>query len=197
MSNIDDFKSLWSQQPAPEKPDPGVLISKAVGLRNKMRSKLLLANLICLATGVFIVYIWMNIDPKMITTRIGIIVTLTGILAFVLATAGILQPLYKSREQSSNADFLDQMIRFKKGQDFMHKIFMNIYFFLISAGVLLYMYEFAMRMTWVWATVCYAVTIGWMGFNWLYLKPKTAKKQSDKLNKMISELEEINQQITD
>lgn len=197
MSNTDDFKSLWNQQPAPEKPDPGVLIVKAVSLRNKMRNKLLAANLVCLATGVFIVYIWMNIDTKMITTKIGIIVVLAGILAFVIATAGMIQPLYKSREQSSNTDFLDQMIRFKKGQDFMHKIFMNIYFSLISAGVLLYMYEFAMRMTLLWATVCYGVTIGWMGFNWLYMKPKTAKKQSDKLNRMISELEEINHQIAD
>lgn len=195
MNNKDDFKSLWSRQAAPEKPDPSVLIAKAVTLRNKMRNKLLLGNLLCLATGVFIVYIWMNIDVKLITTRIGIMVILTGILAFVIATAGIIRPLYKSREQSSNADFLNQMIRFKKVQDFMHKVFMDIYFFMISAGVLLYMYEFALRMTWVWATVCCVATIGWMGFNWFYMKPKIARKQAAKLNKVISDLEEINSQI--
>jgi hypothetical protein len=65
------------------------------------------------------------------------------------------------------------------------------------AGICLYMYEYAARMTMTAGIITYAVTLAWIAFNWFYLRPKTIKKQQAKLDELISKFERINKQILD
>jgi hypothetical protein len=41
------------------------------------------------------------------------------------------------------------------------------------------------------AVIAYVLTFGWVAFVWLYLKPKVAKKQNEKLEKFIDSIEKI------
>ena len=92
---------------------------------------------------------------------------------------------------------LKQLFKFKEKQIFLQTTMLNIYFILLSAGICLYMYEYASKMTFLLASISYFTTLMWIAFNWFYLRPKQIKKQRAKTDELISKLEKLNGQISE
>jgi hypothetical protein len=66
---------------------------------------------------------------------------------------------------------------------------------MLSAGIGLYMIEPVSHMSLFWACFSYTATTVWILFNWLYVRPRSIKKQSVKLNVIIGQLEQMNEQM--
>jgi hypothetical protein len=195
MSTEMDFKALWNKQSTSDIPDTKELFVKADGLKRKTRNKLIGLNLILLAATAIMVYMWFNIDNERLTTRIGLILIVIAMVSYLAASNQIIPMLFKSDFEASSQEYLNQLIRIKRKQDFLNKVMINIYFTLLSAGLALYMLQFIARMSVAWAVTYVVWTFGWIAFSWFYLRPRGIRKKGKALNDMIARLEEVNGQL--
>jgi hypothetical protein len=190
-----NFNELWAKQKTGE-PDIEDLLSKMNTFKKSNLKKLIITNLLLITTSLFIILIWVYFQPQMITTKIGIIVT---ILAMVIFVIGYNQSFVLFRKQTntlSTTEYLKDLLAIKAQQEFMQTTMLNLYFILLSAGIGLYMFEYTVRMTAFWGIVAYGITSIWILFNWFYLRPKQIKKQQSKLDEMIGKFEELHEQLT-
>ena len=190
-----NFNELWAKQKTGE-PDIEDLLSKMNTFKKSNLKKLIITNLLLITTSLFIILIWVYFQPQMITTKIGIIVT---ILAMVIFVIGYNQSFVLFRKQTntlSTAEYLKDLLAIKAQQEFMQTTMLNLYFILLSIGIGLYMFEYTVRMTAFWGIVAYGITSIWILFNWFYLRPKQIKKQQSKLDEIIGKFEELHEQLT-
>jgi len=144
---------------------------------------------------VFIIYIGLNIDNEKLTTKIGIVLIAIAIVSYLAASNQMIPMLFKTDLETSSQEYLAQLIRIKRKQEFLNKVMINVYFILLSAGLFLYMLQFLERMNPVWATIYLVLTFGWIALAWFYLRPRGMRKKQRALNDMIARLEEVNEQL--
>lgn len=193
-SNMDDFKKLWAKQTA-SPPDIKDLLSKMHQLKKARFGKLLLSNFLLIATSVFILYIWYAYQPQLVTTKLGIILVIMAMVVFLLAYNQQIPFLNKLDAEQSNENYLKNLLALKTKEHFLQTTMMNLYFAMLSTGICLYMYEYALMMTMFWGIFAYVITVIWIGFNWFYIRPKTIQKQEAKLDEIIRKFESVQQQF--
>jgi len=196
MSNNIDFKELWSKQETaiPETKD---IFKKANRFKKVKLYKLVLVNILLLSTSVFIGFIWHYYQPELMTTKIGIILIIFAMILFLMVYNRIIPLLIKKGFNINSSQYLQQLLKLKERQLFLQTTMMNIYFLLISVGVCLYMFEYVSRMNIVWAILSYGIILIWIGINWIYFRPRTIKKEQNKINNLISKFKELKEQLTD
>lgn len=192
-SNI-NFNELWAKQKTgvPNKED---LLSKINKFKKSNLKKLIKTNLLLIATSLFIIFIWAYYQPQMITTKIGIIITILSMVIFLIAYNQSFALFRKPTNTLSNSEYLKNLLAIKSKQQFMQTTMLSLYFILLSTGIGLYLYEFAQRMTPLWAILTYGVTSIWFLFNWFYLRPIQIKKQQSKLDEIINKFEMLIEQL--
>ena len=190
-----NFNELWAKQKTGE-PDIEDLLSKMNTFKKSNLKKLIITNLLLITTSLFIILIWVYFQPQMITTKIGIIVTILAMAIFVIGYNQSFVLFRKQTNTLSTAEYLKDLLAIKAQQEFMQTTMLNLYFILLSAGIGLYMFEYTVRMTAFWGIVAYGITSIWILFNWFYLRPKQIKKQQSKLDEIIGKFEELHEQLT-
>ncbi|HNF48990.1 MAG TPA: hypothetical protein PLF48_06390, partial [Chitinophagales bacterium] len=91
---------------------------------------------------------------------------------------------------------LDNLLALKRKQQQLQTTILNLYFILLSSGILLYMIEPSLRMTVFWRIMSYALSIIWFLFCWFYLRPRQTKKQQSKLDELIKKYELLQSQLS-
>ena len=196
MENNMNLKELWNKQAVPQADASGIVEKiknhKAAGMR-----KIILLNVLLSATIIFVMLIWVYFKPQLLTTKIGIILTILPMfIALVFQNRMI--PLYKKQDESqSNADYLNNLLEIKSKERFIQTTIMNVYFSLLSAGFLLYLYEYTALMPFYWGIFAYSIVVLWIGFNWFVLRPKVIKKNREKLDGLIRQLEILRRGLND
>lgn len=194
MSDNTDLKKLWGQQETPA-PDSKVIFEKTRKFRRSNLLKILRTNILLILTSAFIIYIWFNYQPEMITTRIGIILTVLAMVVFLIGYNQMIPMLMKVEYGIDNNQYLQQLLRIKAKQLFLHGTMLNIYFIMLTAGICIYMIEFVARMTILSGILTYGITLAWVTVNWFVFRPKTTKKQEAKINELIGEVERVSGQL--
>ncbi len=190
MNNNINLKDLWNHQPIPEADQAGLVKKiekhKAAGVR-----KILLLNVLLLFTIIFVVLIWIYFKPQLWTTKIGIVLTIMPmVIALIFHNRMI--PLYKKTDENqSNADYLNDLCEIKSKENTIQTTIMNVYFLLLSVGIGLYMYEYVALMPLAFGLFAYAIVVIWIAFNWFFLRPKIIKKNREKTDVLIGQLEKI------
>lgn len=192
-SNI-DFKNLWQKQPVSQ-PNMEDLLLKLKQFKNSNFRKLIITNISLIATSGFIAFVWYYYQPQLITTKIGIVLTILAMVIYLFSYNKIFSTLNKTENTLTNNEYLQSLITLKSKQKFMQTTMLSLYFVLLSLGICLYLYEYTSRMTAFWAIFTYAITLAWIGINWFYIRPKTIKKQQIKLDELISKFETLNKQF--
>jgi len=196
MSTEMDMKALWNKQSTSEMPDMKELLERADKLKRTTRNKLIGLNVLLLSTVVFIACIVFNIDHVKPVTIVGTALIAVAIISYLIVSNQIIPMLFKTNPEASSHEYLEQLIRIKRKQDFLNKVMINIYFSLLSAGLFLYMLQFSKRMTLAWGLIYYTITFGWIAFAWFYLRPRGMRKKLKPLNDMIAKLEAVNGQLS-
>lgn len=195
-NNNIDFTTIWKQQKVND-PNLEELLKKIKQYKKSSFQKLILFNIILLATSGFIIFIWYYYQPQCITTKIGIVLTILAMVIFVFSNNKSFSIFNKIENSKNNNEYLQCLMTLKSKQKYMQTTMLGFYFITLSLGICLYMYEYTSRMTAVWAFFAYFITLAWIGFNWFYLRPKTIKKQQTKLNELISKFENVNKQLNE
>ena len=179
-NNNIDFRDLWKQQTV-SPPNMEELLSKLKHFKKVSLRKLIITNVLLIATSVFIGFIWYKYQPEFISTKIGIVLMIFA-MALYLFIYNKLASFYKTIDgNQSNTEYLRKLVSIKTKQQFLQSTVLSLYFILLGSGLSLYMYEYTSRMTILWAIIAYGVTLGWVGFTWFYLRPKQIKKEEEKL----------------
>ena len=194
-SNI-DLKELWTKQETGI-PDTKDLFKRVASFKRTYLKQLVYANILLLLVAIFIVLIWYYFQPEYITTKSGIVLIILAILAYLFSYNQSIPLLLKSSYEMSSADYLQQLLSLKRKQQFLQGIMTNLYFILLSTGLFLYMIEYTMRMKLSMGIVCYAITAGWIAFNWFYIKPKTIRKQREKIDGLINKFTLLTEQLSE
>lgn len=192
-SNI-DFKDLWKKQSVNEL-DLNDLLTRLSKFKKTALRSLWITNILLFATSAFIIFIWIYYQPQFISTKIGIVFTILAMVIYVFVYNKLLNEYKNIDSTQANQEYLQKLISIKKKQQFLQTKMMSFYFITLTAGICLYMYEYASRMSTLGAGLTYGITLLWMLFNWFYLRPKQIKKQQAKINGLIEKFEEINNQL--
>lgn len=191
----DPLKTLWQRQTSAVTPDINLLVKKAGDYKKKQFGKLLLNNILLVCTALFIGYIWYAAQPKFLTTKIGIVLTIAAILLFVIASGRVFPLLKDARIDMDSHQYLQQLRVLKKQQLLLQRQLMAAYYILLTAGMSLYLYEYTVRMGRAGMLVTYGLTLAWIAFAWFYIKPRTIRKQAVPLNELIARFEALDQQL--
>ncbi|MGG7440126.1 hypothetical protein ACQ7CU_18795 [Chryseobacterium arthrosphaerae] len=189
-----DFKNIWKQQTS-NKPDMEELLGRLKKFKNENLRRLVVTNLLLIATCTGIAFVWYRYQPELITTKIGIVLVIAAMVIFLLAYNKLFMVFYKIDNTQSNSEYLQSLYVVKNKQKFMQTTMLNIYFIMLFTGLILYMYEYTSKMSFSSSAIAYIAIVAWIGFNWFYLRPRTIKKQQAKLDGLIAKFEEINNQL--
>jgi len=189
-----DLKKIWNKQKI-EAPKVKILYAKANKLKSRSFLKLILVNITLLLTITFIGFIWYYYQPELVTTKIGIILTILAMVIFVLPYNKQFSLLSNTKTEPNSKEYLQQLIKLKEKQTFQQTTMLSVYFIILSLGIGLYLFEYVSRMTITWGIITYAITILWIAINWFYLRPKIITKQNAKLNKLLIKFKKLNNQM--
>lgn len=191
-----NFNELWQHQKTAVS-DPAHIIDKARKIQQGVRRKILFGNVLLAFTLAFVVFIVGYYQPEMLTTKIGTLLVVIGIVMQIVASGGMIPLVKKAQSGQSAADYLRQMLLVKKKQAFLQTTIMSLYFVLLTLGIFLYMYEYTIRMSAAGMALAYGISGLWFAFSWFYLRPKTIKKQQRQLNEIIENLESVSRQLSE
>ncbi len=190
MSEI-NFIEIWQNQKIDFNAEE--IIHKAKTENKKIQNKIILQSIILFTTAIYIILVIYYFQPKMLTTKIGAILTILAIIIQLIANKNLFSK--KNNFENSNSEFLNNLIIFKKKQEIMHTKILSIYYILLTIGILIYMIEYALRMKILWVISIYGLTILWFAICWFYFRPIQIKKQNQKLNLIIEKLQNLKNQI--
>ncbi len=194
-NNSIDIKELWNKQEVPAANQSG-LFSRIRRFRRKGIGKLLILNILLLLTILFATFIWIYFQPQLISTKIGILLTVLA-MGIVMAYSSRLLPFYrKIDENCSNLDYLNELYAVKNKMDFIQTKILNLYFALLSLGIGLYMYEYIADMPLKSGIMAYSAFFLWVGINWFVLRPRIIRKNRQKMNRLIEQVEKIKRQLS-
>lgn len=194
MNDNIDFKALWNQQNATP-PSLHLLVNDAQNFKKKKQYQIIGLNILLVLTSLFIVGIWFYFEPKLISTKIGIILAVLSMVLFS-SVQNTLLPLLKKEDTSlDNRAYLKLLLEVKTKQSTLQTKVISAYFLLLSLGIGLYMIEYALMMPLYWGITCYTLTFLWIAFNWFYLRPRIIKKQNLELDLLIEQFEQLNAQL--
>ncbi|RZJ72168.1 hypothetical protein [Flavobacterium sp.] len=189
-----DLKDIW-QKSQPEMPNIKEVLAKATQFQNNFKRKTIGANLLLLATTAFVIWVIWYYQPQMWTTTVGAVLTVLSLVIFIGFSTKMLwvpKPLDESQDAKKAISSLRKL---QKDQALLQTTVMNLYFLFLSAGILLYMIEYAMKMPLAMAILVYVLTATWFVFNWFVIRPKTIRKQREKIEAVIASLEQIQGQF--
>ncbi|UTN04860.1 hypothetical protein L0669_02935 [Flavobacterium bizetiae] len=193
-NNNIDFKDLWKKQTV-NKPNIEDLLVRLKQFKKASLRLLWRTNILLAATSAFIIFIWYRYQPEFISTKIGIILAILAMVMYVGVYNRVLSTFKHIDSTQTNQEYLQQLILIRKKQQYMQSKVLSWYFVLLMAGICLYMYEYASRMTVFYALITYGITLLWIAFNWFYIRPKQIAKQQNKINGLIEKFEAINHQL--
>ena len=195
MSNFNDISNIWQNAPAPV---PGNVPAILKGVKKKRmeavkRSALCILSL--LGAGMVVGWVGLYYHARYFTTYVGIVMVLVAIILGVFFQSKILQYMTRPIDiAADNMAFLIKMKEYRKKQHYLHTTGNMLYFILLSVGMFLYLFEFTYGST-TFIILTYGLTFAWVGFAWFYLRPRTIRKETQKLNSMIEELERVVKQM--
>jgi hypothetical protein len=194
MNTNIDFKELWNKQEATI-PDKEEFFEKIKKFRMDNFKKIIITNILLILTSAFIVFIWHYYQPDMLSTKIGIVLTILAMVLYMFVYNQMIPILINVKHHVNNSQYLQQLLELKNKQLFLQNTMLTIYFVLLSLGICMYMFEYALRMALIWTIFSYGLVLVWVSINWFYFRPKTIKKQQTRINELISKFENISKQL--
>jgi hypothetical protein len=192
-SNV-NLKELWNRQTGPI-PDSKEIFDKANKYKKRHLNILIRTNILLVLTSLFITWVVYAAQPQMISTKIGTVLVIIAMTIYLAVYNRMIPLLRKVNDDTSSHEYLQNLLKLNTKQKFLQTTMTNVYYILLSAGIFLYMIEYALRMKLVWGIVTYALTFAWLIFSWFYFRAKAIKKQERAINELIEKFEVLEKQL--
>jgi glucan phosphoethanolaminetransferase (alkaline phosphatase superfamily) len=192
--NNDELNRLWMGKNT-NPPSIEEIRARLTQMKNKKQTERLVLGVTMLLTAVAIVAVGIFFQPALLSTKIGIMITLAGIIFYPITHYCVIPHLKEFKEESSSSEYLGALLKLKDREKFFQTKVLGVYFMMLSTGLSLYLFEYIALMETFLAGLFSVLTIAWLGFNWFYLRPTIIKKNTAKLDETIEKVKAIHQQI--
>ena len=193
MDNLNDLKAIWLTAKTDDLLSSAEMLKLVKKFRNERLRKKLTIIFVALAIIVLLVWAELMIPSAMLTTRIGGSCTILACIILVFTNTRSLKR-FIGLNDCSNKEFLEFLEQTRRNQVYYYKKTQVAGMVLSSLGLVLYLYQSVYKSP-VMFIVFYAIAIALLLFLWLYIRPRSFKKQTIRLNETISKLENISHQI--
>lgn len=182
--------ALWKKQAVPAA-NPAEIRKRIGAFRRSSLWKVLFLNAVLVLTVAFLIFVWVHFQPRLLTTKIGILVGILPMGMVVLSHRKLLS-LYRALDaKQPNTDYLDHLLRLKEREHFLQTRVMNLYFVLLPLGLMLYMYEYTLGMSVAFRVAAYVALLLWVAVNWFVLRPRIVGRRRRKMDALIGEVKRI------
>lgn len=189
-----DLNKIWQSQPVPAF-DADEFRRMAVKYKYGRKKRFILINVLMALTMGCISLIAYWIKPEMKSTYIGLGLILLSIFLFLLIHSGLMR-MYLSLDHDS-ATYVERLKQVQRQEEWLGKQVLQSYMLLLSAGIALYMWEYAVKLGTVGGGIAYGVTAVWVLVNWFWLRPMQLKKERTKREEVLRQAEELQRQMLD
>lgn len=191
MQNFENIKSLWQVSTEKTLPEAKEIILRIQKTRRKMIRRNIIGGTILCLTFIYICFIGWYYHFEQWTTRVGIIITLFGIVIGVAFNSHLVQLLLKQDNLTlDNKSYLQQLTHFRNTQQLIRTKGMALYYILLTVGIVLYMVEFAKRNIY-FGIIAYTITLGWIAYSWFFILKKRRVNHSKEINEQIENIEKL------
>lgn len=190
MENDIDIRELWNKQAVPAV-DQADILEKIKGFRRKGIMRTTILNAVLVLTIIFIIFIWVYFKPQLMSTKIGIILSILPMGMALVFNNGLTSLYRKIDEKQSNMDYLNALLKVRSREHIMQTKLLNLYFILLSAGIGLYMYEYTLKRSFIFGVTAFSVVLLWIGFNWFFLRPRMIEKNKRKMDDLIKQIKRL------
>ncbi|SFI99048.1 hypothetical protein SAMN05421638_1723 [Kaistella treverensis] len=196
MEEFKNLENLWktSETKIPAKNDQ---ISKIKNNRMKLKNTYTKGAILLVATGIFILILMTTFDAKILTLPIVSAMVIISLVCFL--QAGLMfftaKKISGIDETQTPASHLQQWLEFREFQKKLRHWNMPVYYILLSLALGVYMFELLKTVDLWKMLLAFAITYSWLLFAYFYLGKKEVKKQDAKMDRIISELKNLENQF--
>jgi len=189
-----NLKSLWAKRTTPP-PASDTMQQKIEAFQRYRRRSVMRMNISLTASSLFIIFVWIYYQPEFLSTKIGIVLIIAA-MGMSMWFHNRSLSLYENIDSSqTNSAYLQRLMAISKKETFLQTTVLSSYYFMLTAGVSLYLYEYTTRMDSLEASVVYGLTFGWILLSWFFFRPRQIRKQRGRLNEIIGNAEKIHDQL--
>jgi hypothetical protein len=194
MDNLDDLKALWHTAKTDRLPNSKEMLQLIRSFRNqKLRNKWLVIAASLLFSFLIIV-ILVFVDFKLITTYLGGgLMSISGFL--VAATNFRSLKRFNQLDDCSNLNFLAFIEQTRQNQLYYYNKTMVRVLLLCSVGWFLYLYEPLYNQPLWLIAILYTIALTYLSVMWFIVRPRSLKKDADKLDAVRKRLNDISKQL--
>jgi len=194
MEDFNDIKALWTQAAPKQSVDASIVIraAKMYKARIILRTS---AGILALAGALIVVsLVAFHYQFRFATTKVGIALVILAIVSGMLMNSQLVWLLLKPNSTMDNKTFLKTIKALQQKEQYIQTKFLSLYFAVLSIGMMLYLFEFTYGGL-LFSIIIYSATMGWILFAWLYLRPRSIRKQRERTQKIIDQLEGVAAQM--
>lgn len=189
-----DLNKIWQSQPVPAF-DIEEFRRIAVKYKKGRKRKFIFTNVCLGLTFVCIALIGYWIEPEMKSTYLGLFLVLISISLFLFIQSGLMR-MYLSLDHDSST-YVDKLRQVQRQEEWIGRQVLEVYTVLLSLGIALYMWEYAVKLGLIGGSIAYAVTAVWILINWFWIRPIQLKKEREKREAVLQQAEELQRQMRD
>ena len=196
MEEFKDLENLWKES-ATKIPTKKIDLSKIKNNRMKLKTTYTKGAALLVIIGIIVLALMSALDSEIkstlvVTTMVVItaICFLQAILMFYTA-----KKIDRIDEAETPANHLKQWLNFREFQKKVQHWNMPVYYIALSITLGIYMYELLKNADLWKMLLTFAVSYSWMLFAYFYLGKKEMKKQDEKMNNIIGELQALESQF--
>ena len=196
MEEFKDLENLWktSETKIPAKNDQ---ISKIKNNRMKLKNTYTKGAILLVATGILILILMTTFDSEILTLPIISAMVIISLVCFL--QGGLMfftaKKISDIDETQTPASHLQQWLEFREFQKKLRHWNMPVYYILLSLALGVYMFELLKTVDLWKMLLAFAITYSWLLFAYFYLGKKEVKKQDAKMDGIISELKNLENQF--
>jgi len=191
-----NFREIWNKKNT-DIPSIEEVKTKAENYRKRQILKDVGMMVMMFLSAITVIIVWISARFSFFTTKLGIMLLLTGVFSFIYLIYQKVNILKKVKTTTTNQEYLLTMKKAEQQQIYIQTRGLGFYYILLSLGFAFYFYEFALKMSSAGILLSYGLTFSWGLFNWFIVRPRRIRKQREKMSAVMQSLERLEKSFED
>ncbi len=195
MKDFDHLMSVWQEQPKQDQLSVDDVLKQVNTGVSGISQKLLWGVAIMISSFVGLLAVMLFFVFTSWLTYIGIIILLITLLLYSMVMLRDYRLISKQDITINPTAYLQSLKEYQKSRAELYGWLFYLYVILLSAGLVLYLYEILQSSSVLFKSIVYGGSALWFLFCTFYLKDRFVKSEQKKINEMIERLERLQNQF--
>lgn len=197
MKDFEALKNIWHDQVALPKVSHEDVLKKVRKTRNGLATKLLIEMIGMIISATVLLYVWIENNFTMWTTHLAMIIFISCCTYYIIAMIRNYRRINYNKLLDKPGAYITYLKKFKHDRYIFNTRKYKTYTIFFTIGFLLYFIEISF-ITSLWVTILGIVfTLLWIALWYFVLMRVYIRREEDKLEEMIQNLERLHKQFAD